>query len=99
MTDELSDVTNEYIVLLEEIVNGLGGSMVEERQVTLNMVNFQDLRGIASQSDVVSGNEDRPTITRALAEDGYFAVAPNPYKPPVVCQYDSDAQEIRTIDN
>ena len=98
MTDELSDVTNEYIVLLEEIVKGLGGSMVEERRLTLNMVNFQDLRSIASQSDVVSGNEDQPTIARALAENGYFAVKINSHRPAVVCQYDSEVQEIRKID-
>jgi hypothetical protein len=98
MTDELSDVTNEYILLLEDIVKGHGGLIVEERRLTLNHVSFQDLRGIASQSGVVSGNEDRPTITHALAQEGYFAVKTSPHTPAVVCQYDSEAQEIRKID-
>jgi len=98
MTDELSDAANEYIVLLEDIVKGLGGSMVEERRLTLNQMGFQDLRTIASQSGVVSGNEDRPTMARALAREGYFAVKTSPYRPAVVCQYDSEAQEIRKIE-
>ncbi len=98
MSEKISNGVAEYIKLLEDVSKAHGASIVDERQLTLNAVDFQTLRGVASDNDVIDGSADRTTISQKLAEDGYFAVPGGPKESVSVYQHDSESNEIREID-